>query len=146
MTTHLLVGLALVLAAPAKKDPPGKDPPSLVGEWVADKVVLGGQDLAPQGVDAMRIEFAADGTVTMRRGGQKPEAGAYKADPKKDPAQIDIIPPEKNGPPAYGIYKVDGDTLTLAVIPGKDMERPKKRESPAGSMVMLMTFKRAKKD
>jgi hypothetical protein len=31
VTTSVLVGLALVVGAPAKKDPPAKDPPTLIG-------------------------------------------------------------------------------------------------------------------
>jgi hypothetical protein len=42
-----------------------------------------------------------------------------------------------------GIYKLDGNTLTLCLaVGGEEANRPAKFESPAGSMVMLLTLKR----
>jgi hypothetical protein len=43
-----------------------------------------------------------------------------------------------------GIYKIDGDTLTMCLSPTG--ERPAKFESTAGGQTILMTFKRMKKD
>jgi uncharacterized protein (TIGR03067 family) len=147
MYASLLVGLALSLGAPAK-DAPEKDK-GIVGEWVGEKATAGGKDrpVPPGGIN---FTFTADGKFIVREGKrEKPDEGTYKVDAKKNPAEIDILPPaEKAGRGVVkGIYKVDGDTLTLCFARGKDdSERPTKFDSPEGSNVMLMTLKRAKKD
>lgn len=148
MQASFAVGLALVLAAPGTKDAPKKDPPSLVGEWVGEQAVAGGMTLpVPDG--GIVFTFAADGTLSVREGNRsKPDAGSYKADPKKDPSEIDLMPPpDKKEPMLQGIYKLDGDTLTLCFSrTGQGAERPKKFESPEGSELIVMTLKRVKKD
>lgn len=144
MTTSLLLGLALAVGAPAKKDAPAKDPPSLVGEWVGESGMRGGMpDNPPAGAS---ITFTADGKVLLKEGpDRKPEMGTYNADPKKNPAEIDITPPpEEKDANLVGIYKIDGDTLTLCFSMGG--ERPREFVSPAGSEIMLITCKRAKKE
>ena len=90
MPTHLLISLALLAGAPAKKDPPAKDPPSIVGEWAAVSGTRGGKPDNPE--PGTSITFTADGKALLKEGKQeKPKEGTYKADPKKNPAEIDII-------------------------------------------------------
>ena len=142
MTPSLLVGLAVVVGAPAKKDPPAKDPPSLVGEWVGESGVHGGKpDNPPPGTT---ITFTRDGKLLLTEGkGGRTEEGTYKADPKKTPAELDLNPPGK-AEAILAIYRIEGDTLTLCFSHGG--ERPTEFASPAGSRVMLVTCKRAKKE
>jgi uncharacterized protein (TIGR03067 family) len=93
--------------------------------------------------------FTADGGLTVKEGNRtKPEGASYKVDPKKDPAEIDLIPPpDKKEPTLQGIYRLDGDTLTLCFgRGGPGAERPKKFESPEGAETVVMTLKRAKKE
>ncbi|HVK08309.1 MAG TPA: TIGR03067 domain-containing protein [Gemmataceae bacterium] len=138
--------LAIAVGAPGPKAEAKKDPPTVVGKWVPETGNVGGKpDTPPPGTT---FEFTADGTFLMlTEGNARPEASSYTTDAKKDPAEIDVAGPGpggKKGPAILGIYKVDGDTLTLAM--SKDGTRPTKFESPAGSRVMLMTLKRAKKE
>ena len=144
MYSSLLVGLAVSVAAPMKDK---KDAPSIVGEWVGEKAVAGGKDLpVPEG--GVGFTFTEDGKLQVREGKrEKPDGGTYKVDPKKDPAEIDLMPPaDKKEPPVHGIYKLDGDTLTLAFSRGNPAAgRPTKFESPEGSDVVVITLKRAKK-
>jgi uncharacterized protein (TIGR03067 family) len=138
----LLVVSALTLGAPGVKDPPKKEPATIIGEWVGEKALAGGKDLpAPAG--GVVFEFTKDGKAVVREGARPPEQAEYQADPTKDPAEIDWTPgaAAKAGP-MLGIYKVEKDTLTLCLAVGGD--RPRKFESPAGSATLLMTFKRAK--
>jgi uncharacterized protein (TIGR03067 family) len=113
VTSTLLVGLALIAGAPAKKDAPAKEPPTLVGDWAGESGIHGGKPENPP--PGTTLTFTADGKVLFKEGGDgKPEEGSYKADAKKDPAEIDITPPDgPKGEILRGIYKIEGDTLTL---------------------------------
>jgi uncharacterized protein (TIGR03067 family) len=99
----------------------------------------------------LRVTFRADGIVTAKEGDQPTkEEHTYTIDTKKDPAEIDLVPRNQGnnnqapGMSATGIFKIDGDTLTICFAVGGT--RPKAFASPAGEMTILMSFKRAKKD
>src|SRR5262249_6134177 len=122
----------------------------IVGEWVGEKLVLGGKEVPPaKGVRGMRFTFADDGKFTVHGDGDKPESGTYKIDPKKDPPEIDLnAPTGKMTQTTLGLDKVEGDTLTICItltLGQKNAQRPAKLESPEDSDVMLMQFKRVKK-
>jgi len=145
--SSLLVGLALSVGAPAIKEKEPAKPASIVGEWTGEKATMGGMDL-PVPAGGIAMTFTEDGKLIIREGKRDTkESGSYKLDAKKDPAEIDLMPPaDKKDPTIAGIYKIDGDTLTLAFTRGAPGDpRPTKFESPAGSAVMLMTLKREKK-
>lgn len=144
MYPTLLTALALAVGAPGPKEPPKKDTNPLLGEWVGEKAETGGMAL-PVPAGGMRMEFKPDGKVVMTDGGKPPEEGTYTADAKKDPHAIDLMAPAAGGKimTMLGIYKVDGDTLTLCLAAAG--ERPTKFESAAGQATLLLTFKRAKK-
>lgn len=136
--------LALTIAAPAAKDVK-KDPPSIVGTWVMETASIGGRAEKPPGEDT-RVTFHKDGKTTATNGAGRPdEEGSYTLDAKASPAQLDLIPNAKSAEmKVQGIYKIEGDTLTIAFT--MDMARPATFESPAGSQVILLTLKRVKKD
>jgi uncharacterized protein (TIGR03067 family) len=140
----LVFGLTVALAAPAGKDLPKKDPPSLIGEWVGETGIRGGTPHNPP--PGTTITFTKDGKMIMKEGGHdKTMEGTYTADPKKDTPEISIsLAPAAKDATLVGIYRIEGDTLTLCFSMGGD--RPKAFESPAGTQVMLITCKRAKKD
>jgi uncharacterized protein (TIGR03067 family) len=149
MYSSLMLGLALSVAAPMPKSEAKKDPPSPVGTWVGVKAVSRGMDLpVPDG--GIEFTLTADGQLLVKEGPkEKPEAGSYKLDPKKEPAEIDLVPPaDKKEPTLLGIYKLEGDTLTLCFAkgPGGTTERPKAFESPAGSDTIVITMTRKKAD
>jgi uncharacterized protein (TIGR03067 family) len=146
MHAVLFVGLALTVPAAGQKEELKKDVP-IVGEWAGVKATGAGKErpIPPGGVT---FKFTADGKLIVMEGKrEKADEGTYKLDTKKDPAEIDIIPPADKAErgPAKGIFKVDGDMLTICLAVEKDGERPTKFESPVGSRIMLMTFKRVTK-
>ena len=139
--TPALLALAVLVAAPAAKDPPKTDPPSLVGEWAIESSVEGGKpDQLPPG---MTWTFTADGKSVLKVGGVAVVAidGTYTADPKKAPAQLDVD--GGIGGSLRAIYKVEKDTLTLCFVDGAPV-RPTEFASPAGSKVVLLTLTRVK--
>jgi uncharacterized protein (TIGR03067 family) len=149
MNTTLL-GLVIVVAAPNLKEPP-KRVPEIVGQWVVESVSLGGSVPAPAPVETV-FEFTASGQWLIKREGvlDKSSSREVQYDAEASPPTIDGIHPQAaagNGGRSrnfLGIYKVDGDTLTIC-FGGPNEQRPTKFESEDGSRVVLMTFTRAKK-
>jgi uncharacterized protein (TIGR03067 family) len=137
--TPILI-LALAVAAPAAKEPPKKDEPTLVGVWAAESGIKNGRpDTNP--TDAT-LEFTADGKVTLKEKGRD-ITGTYTSDPKKDPPELDLTLSAGGMSIAMpGIFKIEKDTLTICLVPTGD--RPKRFESVEGSMNMLLTLKRTK--
>lgn len=143
MSPSMLTALALAIGAPGPKEPP-KDQSSLVGEWAIEGAVIGGRrDDPPAGTT---WTFTADGKSVLTITGAKGDAaaGTYKTDSKKDPAWVDISAGPK-GTPMKGIYKRDGDTLTLCLGTHKD-ERPTAFESKEGAKAVLLTLTKVKKE
>jgi uncharacterized protein (TIGR03067 family) len=144
MQTSLILGLALVVSAPIPKDAPKKDAPSLFGEWVPESAVIGGKvDPPPPGT---KVTITKEGRFVMKESKDEQVEMDFTFDAKKDPQEIDFAEPRGGmGQKAMkGIYKLEGDTLMICIAMGGD--RPTAFTSPAGSMNMLITLKRAKKD
>src|SRR5262249_16159847 len=145
MHTSLMLSIAVFVAAPAAKEAPKKDPPSILGEWVPESGVHGGKNAPPP--PGSTITFTKEGKCFVKEGGDaKPDSMSFTFDPKKDPSEIDISEPRAGmGEKAIkGIYKIDGDTMLICL--SIDGERPKAFASPAGSQSILITLKRVKKD
>jgi uncharacterized protein (TIGR03067 family) len=142
MNAAVLFGVALAVAAPGDKEAPKKETPTLVGEWDGEKAVRGGKE-RPVPAGGITVTFKADGKMLFKEGNNSAEDGSYKADAKKEPAEIDISPPGEGT--LVGIYKLDGDTLTICLSEKGSTDRPTKFESPEGTNVMLITLKRIKR-
>jgi uncharacterized protein (TIGR03067 family) len=136
--------LAVGLAAPGPKDAPKKaDPPAIAGEWECVQCIAGGQMFPAEEVKQISFEFTGDGKFRGRFGPQEIPDGTYTTDLAKDPAEIDYGTPtiaKKN----HGIYKFDKDMFILCAAEGGG-DRPKTFDSPAGSGIMLLTFRRVEK-
>lgn len=96
----------------------------------------------------VRKETEADMTYTfidgkLLRG--KNEVGAVTCDPNKTPAEITISKTEINGKVArmYGIYKLEGDTLTLCLVRSDNAgNRPKEFKTDPESSAILWILKK----
>src|SRR3954465_3333359 len=143
MTPSVLTALALALGAPGAKDAQ-KAPPSLVGDWAVESAVVGGKREDPPA--GTTWTFTVDGKSVLSVGGGEgagPGPSTYTVDAKKDPAWVDIAAGPK-GTPMKGVYKRDGDTLTLCLAVEADGDRPAAFESKAGEKVILITLTKAK--
>jgi uncharacterized protein (TIGR03067 family) len=137
--------LAIVLGAPALKDPPNKAA-DLTGEWVVEGLVYSGRP-RPVGKDPQRHVFAPDGTWTVTRGERKLSGNrAYRVDATTDPPTITLKydAAEQDGPEAFGIFQVTGNTLTLCYARPGSTRRPTAFESAPGSGINLIILKRAR--
>jgi uncharacterized protein (TIGR03067 family) len=112
MTPTLLAGVLLLAAgAPGLKEKAAPES-TLVGEWAVESVTVRGR---PVHAGSDRWVFRADGTWALYGRGQELAAGPLTIDPKAAPATIDLAERAAAGRTDLGRYRVDGDTLTLAL-------------------------------
>jgi uncharacterized protein (TIGR03067 family) len=143
----VLLGLALVAGAPALKE---KDKaPSLVGVWEVESITTNGKQNAA--TTGLRYTFTEDGKWLIHRNGKETSPGISRGvtvDPKPNPPTVDLVSNTKvaNGSRLLGIYKVEGDTLTICGTRVIGVERPKKFDAPAGSSITMYVLKRVTKE
>jgi uncharacterized protein (TIGR03067 family) len=136
-----LFAAAMLFAAPVRAD----DLKDMAGTWGIEKAELGGKDITAT-LTGGTLTIAAGGKYTSVVGGQT-DTGTFTVDEKKSPKAMDIKS-ETEGPlkgqTVQAIYELKDDTLT--VVYDLDLKgRPAKFESPEGSNVLLVVYKREKK-
>jgi hypothetical protein len=107
----MLLGLAVAVSAPALKDKPAPETP-LLGEWVPEGVTVGGRPATP-GAD--RWVFRADGTYARHASGAHRTGGDLVGDVGQAEGTLDLYGETPGVPPTMCRFRVDGDTLTLAI-------------------------------
>lgn len=133
----LAIGLAVIIAAPAPKEAK-KAPLTIVGDWSLESVSVFGMAQPPD-QSQKTVRFAADGTTSTLNDNAAPLVSKFTHDAKATPATLDM---EKDGMKFPGIYKIEGETLTICLtIQG---ERPD--TFTPGTKNILYTMKRVKKD
>jgi uncharacterized protein (TIGR03067 family) len=137
--------LALTLAAPGPKDKP--DPAKdIIGLWELEHAEGGSGRSGPleEPASPLRYRFDKDGTWTVLEGDKLAmPARAVKIDGWANPATVDFTISKDSPKRTLGIFKIEGDSLTICkAYPGKD--RPTKFEARPGETDYhyLMVFKR----
>lgn len=135
-----------VLAREADAKKTDKD--NIQGTWRVESVKMNGQDKDGKGelLKKSTFEIAADKMLVKFNEGNKPST--YTLDPAAKPKTIDITPQgegDGKGETVPGIYKLEGDTLTICLPCGAQMERPTEFVSKEGSNTLLILLKRVKK-
>jgi uncharacterized protein (TIGR03067 family) len=142
----VLVGCLALTDAPKKAGPDGQELKKLAGHWAVIQQEHGGKKAAAKELAALAVEIAGQRMTTREGSDVKEDTTIISLDPKAKPAVIDlkIASGADIDKVVKGIYKLDGDTLTICVAePGKD--RPKAFEAKMGTGHTLLVFKREKK-
>jgi RNA polymerase sigma factor (sigma-70 family) len=127
---------------PAAKDA-DRNADGLRGSWRAETATSGGKPVALEEEDIpFEITFAG-GKVSVQNKQGKVVGGSYKADPAKDPRELDLT--FDSGPSAgktvHSIYALDSNRLKLCGG-HPDGERPTEFVSGEGTDTVLMVFNR----
>ena len=136
--TPVLLAAALAVGAPALKDKPPAGP-ALVGRWACMKLLWEGRGDEVLG-RGLEYEFTPDGQWLVYQHGwaHAEEARTYRPDPEAGPAAADFA---EAGATYRGVFRVEGDTLTLSWSAGAD--RPATSQT-TGKGLMTFTFRRVK--
>jgi uncharacterized protein (TIGR03067 family) len=142
----LLLAAALTVSAPALKEKPKATADEPTGEWEMQSTTVSGRQSVING--QLVYAFTKEGKWVTRRDGQELATGLDRRvefDAKAAQPTIELILNPQVATSRYqGIYKIEGDTLTICASRGK-VERPTTFESPEGSGITLYVLKRVKK-
>jgi uncharacterized protein (TIGR03067 family) len=143
------LGLMVSVCALAVGPAPGRAEDkkvNLEGTWIIVGMEVGGkalpEDLVAKSPEAERtIKITADKMIATKNGKEDP--ATYKLDTSKTPHEIDLVGKDSKGKEEKlsGIFKVDGDKLTLCVAQG---DRPKEFKTTEKGQSMIMILQKKK--
>ncbi|AMV28977.1 hypothetical protein VT84_31575 [Gemmata sp. SH-PL17] len=131
---------------------------ALQGKWSLTDIGLNGTSLGPVILDQLEVTTEVrDNTVAITLSKLNARlSGTFKLDTNASPRRLtstDMKETDLNGKPSATlapeafvmIYKIEGDTLVLAINTGDQKEAPKGFSGKDGETVASLTFTRAKK-
>jgi RNA polymerase sigma-70 factor (ECF subfamily) len=126
--------------AAAGKGEAQKDEQKILGTWAMESMAEGGQKAPAVVLKELKVTFAAGDKMTVKEG-QREREFTYQLDPAANPKEF--IATNDRGQTLFGIYKLDGNTLTICFDRGG--ARQTEFASPKGTTIVLEVLKRQKK-
>jgi uncharacterized protein (TIGR03067 family) len=138
----LLIGSVSAQDADAKKDLQ-----SLQGTWKLISSIDSGQEVPAELIAKATIIIEGNKLRFRMEGEAKEEEATFTLDPTKKPRAIDLVTRRSDGTTqtARGIYKIEGDRVTLCTNSAKDGERPTEFASRRQTRLGLGVLERVKK-
>ncbi len=133
-----VLGLLIAAATPAQDTK--KEMDKLQGEWTMVSLEQRGKNASDEVVKQYKLTIKGDQWVVSTGGGEA--TMTFKIDPSKNPKTIDLTSEGKQAV-SRGIYKLEGDTLTLCRTTG-DIDRPMEFKTTPEAGI-LVVWKHAKK-
>jgi len=147
MHTPIFVALSVFLltVVPARADTPKdaeikKDVEKFQGKWTVASIEENGKPAPADEVAKFEVTVKGD-VFTVKIKDENNRELTIKLDPTQKPATIDLVPKDAKDKTVLGIYKLDGDTLTIA---GTDEKKERPTDFTAGKGVTVLVLKRAK--
>ncbi|QJW94308.1 TIGR03067 domain-containing protein [Frigoriglobus tundricola] len=145
-STALVAMCALAIEAASGRDDKKGLPE---GAYTIIAIEIGGKpipkDLLDKATDAERALKITSDTIIATKGG-KDDPATYTINSAQMPPQINMTakrPGSSKDDKMYGIYKLDGDTLTICLVTSDDAkDRPAEFKTAPNSQAVMMTLKR----
>jgi uncharacterized protein (TIGR03067 family) len=138
LTLACMAGLLLAAPAPDKKDPTKEDQEKIQGTWKVEAGEIGGVK-NPDRLLKIQLVFSGE-KIVSKSGDDEKEKGTFQLDATPKFKTIDVRTDDQL---VHGIYKLDGDTLTICLDESGEA-RPAEFASKEGSKVALVILKRVK--
>ncbi len=118
-----------------------KESEKLQGQWTGVSWEERGFQRPAQAAQQRKLTVKGDGWI-VKQGDEPENKAVFKIDPSKNPKTIDLTFEQRK---YHGIYKLEGDTLTLCLTLTRDnRERPKEFKTTKEDGILIV-WKREKK-
>ena len=118
-----------------------KAAPNINGSWAKDGGIINGKKIPPEIYERdMYVLVFNDGMYSESIMGKETEAGTYTIDATKKPPTIDfnVTAGPENGKFQLGLFKIEGDVLTLALALHGSTNRPKNFNGTGNLVVSVL--------
>jgi uncharacterized protein (TIGR03067 family) len=135
--------LLVVAASPAdtpKDEDAKKDVEKFQGKWTVVSIEEDGKLEPADEVAKFEVTFK-DNLFTVKIKDASHKELTIKVDPTQKPAAIDLSPKDPKEPTVLGIYKWEGEMLTIC---GTDQSKDRPKEFSSGKGITVLVLKRAK--